>query len=238
MEKGSELVGVTDTTAPTSRRTISVIVADDHPVVCVGIRNILKEAPYIKLVAEAKDGQEAVDLTRKLKPDVLLLDMNMPRLVGLEVLRELTRSNECPRVLLLTAVMDKKELVQALELGARGVVLKDSAAEDVIQAIGAVMNEQYWLGREAVSNLVHAIHSLLQQTKQPTPQSKLHLTARESQIITAIVAGGTNKDIAQELSISEETVKRHLTNIFDKLGVSNRLELALFAIHHHLTTPA
>jgi two-component system, NarL family, nitrate/nitrite response regulator NarL len=214
---------------------IAVIVADDHPVVRVGIRHILKDAPGISLVGEAKDGQEALELTRKLKPDVLLLDMVMPRLVGLDVLRELALFNDSPRVLLLTAVLDKQQLLQALELGVRGVLLKDSAAEDVVQAIGVVMQGQYWLGREAVSNLVLVLRGLVEDAKQPA-QPRFNITGRESQIIKAIVSGYTNKDIANELSISEETVKRHLTNVFDKLGVSNRLELALFAIHHHLTT--
>ena len=216
------------------KKATTVLVADDHPVVCIGIRNILKGAAGIAFVGQAQDGQEALDSTKKLNPDILLLDLAMPKLAGMDVLRELVQSGSHTRVLLLTAVLDKKQLLEALELGARGIILKDSAAEDVVIAINTVMDGQYWFGRKAVSNLVQILHSLMEEIKQPVPQAKFGLTTRESQMIGAIIQGGTNKDIAQQFSISEDTVKRHLTNIFDKLGVSNRLELALFAIHHNL----
>ncbi len=233
--KQEQVTAVTDAALTISQRdAIKIVVADDHPVLRLGVRQILKADPALILAGEAKDGKEAVDLVHRLKPDVLLLDLAMPELPGLEVMRELTSSQNPTRVLLLTAAVDKQVLVTALQLGARGIVLKDAAATDIVQAIHVVMAGQYWLERSAVTDLLQVLHKLLADAKQPDPKPMYNLTSRELQVVAAIVEGCTNRDVAQKFSISEETVKRHVTNIFDKVGVSSRLELALFAINHQL----
>ncbi len=124
--------------------------------------------------------------------------------------------------------------MQALQLGARGVVLKDSATQLLLKAIHAVMTGEYWVGRESVSNLVRYLHALMQFANDEARQKNFRLTPRELEIVSTVVAGYSNKEIAEYFKISEDTVKHHLSNIFDKLGVSTRLELALFAVNKSL----
>ena len=138
------------------------------------------------------------------------------------------------RVILLTAAAEKSQIVEALQLGARGVVLKDSATQLLLKAIQTVMAGEYWVGRESVSNLVQYLRTLMQSTHDEARQKKFGLTPRELEIVSAVVAGYSNKEIAEYFKISEDTVKHHLSNIFDKLGVSTRLELALFAVNQAL----
>ncbi len=214
-------------------QTIRILIADDHPVVRLGVRNLLNGASFT-VVGEADDGQRSVELTRQLRPDILLLDLAMPRLPGMEVLRELARTQDAVKVILLTAKIEKLQLLEALQLGTRGVLLKDSAPNDLVKAVDAVAAGQYWMGQSAVASLVEVIN-LLNEQEAPEPRKTFGLTPRELQVVAAIVEGRTNKDIAEKFSISEDTVKRHLTNIFDKVGTSNRLELALFAINHGLS---
>jgi DNA-binding NarL/FixJ family response regulator len=213
--------------------SIRVLIADDHPVVRVGLRNMLQADSNIQVVGEARDGMEALELTRNLNPDILLLDLAMPNVAGMDALRELTADSLNTRTIVLTGLIDKRQVLEALQLGARGVVLKDAVVEHLTACIRAVMQGQYWLEGHPVQNLVQVLRDLSAQTAPP-PRRTYGLTARELEVVTLITEGCTNKDIAKTFGISEETVKRHLTNIFNKLGVGNRLELALFALNHHL----
>jgi two-component system nitrate/nitrite response regulator NarL len=214
---------------------IRLVIADDHPIFRDGLRRLLEAEPDLKVIGEARDGAEAVKLARQLKPDIMLLDLAMPKHPGLEALRELSNgSANSVRVILLTAAAEKKEIVEALQLGARGVVLKDSATQLLLKAIHTVMAGEYWVGRESVSNLVQYLRTLVQASGEDAKQKKFGLTPRELEIVSAVVAGFANKEIAEYFKISEDTVKHHLSNIFDKLGVSTRLELALFAVNQSL----
>src|SRR5271165_846796 len=216
-----------------------ILIADDHPVVRIGLRNMLQADPQLKVVAEAKDGIEALHMVRTLHPDIMLLDLAMPKMPGMEALRELLSENSSAptRTIVLTGLIDKRQILEALQLGARGVVLKDAAIEHLSSCIRAVMQGQYWLEGRPVQNLVQVLRDLAAQTAPP-PRKTFGLTARELEVVALITEGSTNKHIAQTFGISEETVKRHLTNIFNKLGVGNRLELALFALNHSLLPPA
>ncbi len=214
---------------------IRLVLADDHPIFRDGLRRLLEAEPDLKVIGEARDGAEAVKLARQLKPDIMLLDLAMPKHPGLEALRELsTEGGNAVRVILLTAAAEKSQIVEALQLGARGVVLKDSATQLLLKAIHTVMAGEYWVGREAVSNLVQYLRTLVQSSGDEARQKKFGLTPREVEIVSAVVAGFANKEIAEYFKISEDTVKHHLSNIFDKLGVSTRLELALFAVNQSL----
>lgn len=212
---------------------IRLMVADDHPVVRLGLKSMLQTESSFSVVGEACDGKEAIEVARRLKPDILVLDLAMPRIAGMEVLRELTTVDNSIRVIVLTGTIDKQQLVDSLRLGARGIVLKDSAADDLVHAIHTVHNGQYWIGQRGVGDLVGALQQAL--TDKPAKTS-FGLTSRELQIVRAVAEGDTNKGIGQRFSIAEDTVKSHLSHIFDKLGVSSRLELGLFAINHHLSS--
>jgi DNA-binding NarL/FixJ family response regulator len=215
---------------------VRIVIADDHPIFRDGLRRLLEAESDLKVIGEACDGSEAVKLARQLKPDILLLDLAMPKMPGLEALREMSSATgvNVVRVILLTAAAEKNQIVEALQLGARGIVLKDSATQLLLKSIHTVMSGEYWVGRESVSNLVQYLRSLVQSSGEEAKQKKFGLTPRELEIVSAVVAGYSNKEIAEYFKISEDTVKHHLSNIFDKLGVSTRLELALFAVNQAL----
>lgn len=217
-----------------SLQPVRILIADDHPIFRDGLKRLLESEGEFKVIGEACDGVEAVTLARQLVPEVLLLDLAMPRRRGLDALRELVSDARTVRVILLTAAAEKEQIVEALQLGARGVVLKDSATQILLKSIRAVMNGEYWVGRESVSNLAQYLRTMVAPSENLPQRNRYRLTPRELEIVAAVVAGFANKEIAQYFKISEDTVKHHLSNIFDKVGVSSRLELALFAVNQSL----
>jgi DNA-binding NarL/FixJ family response regulator len=217
------------------KKPFRIVIADDHPVVRDGLSKLLDAEADFEVVGCAADGLEAVELVRRLHPDVLMLDLAMPRSSGMETLRELAKADMACRVILLAAAMERDQIIEALQLGARGVVLKDAPTHLLFKCVRAVMAGQYWIGQDGVSDLIsHLRKGQGPITGAKPSKPKFGLTRRELQVVGLIVAGYMNREIAERFSLSEDTVKHHLSNIFDKLGVSNRLELALFAINHHL----
>src|ERR1700761_836384 len=216
---------------------VRIVVADDHPVVRFGVKNMLMGEEGFEVVGEAADGEQAITETIEHEPDILLLDMQMPKLPGLEAMRAIMSRAPRVKIILLTSTISTQQIIEALQIGARGIVLKDSVASDLTESLRAVLGGDYWIGGKRVNNLLSALHDLMQKAAQQPERKTYGLTPRELEVVTCIVEGCSNKDIAKQFTISEETVKRHLSNIFDKTGVSTRLELALFAISHKLVEP-
>jgi two-component system, NarL family, nitrate/nitrite response regulator NarL len=204
---------------------IRIVIADDHAIFRDGLKRLLATQEDFRIIGEGSDGKEAIALANELKPDILLLDLAMPRVPGMEVLRELSQQEVAVRTILLTAAIQPFAVTSALQLGARGIVLKASPPELLLKSIRSVHEGQFWVGSEAVTAWA--------RTGQPSTTG-FGLTTREVEIISAIREGNSNREIASKLAISEETVKRHLSNIYGKLGVSSRLELAVLATEQHL----
>jgi two-component system, NarL family, nitrate/nitrite response regulator NarL len=213
---------------------IRIVVADDHAVVRFGVKSMLQSEAGFEVVGEAEDGDDAITQTLELEPDILLLDLSMPRLPGLEAMRAIMTKSPRVKIVLLTGTISTQQVIEALQIGARGIVLKESVAGDLGQALRAVLSGDYWIGGERVANLLKALQGLQAQAAAVPERKTYGLTPRELEVVTCIVEGCSNRDIAKQFAISEETVKRHLSNVFDKTGVSTRLELALFSIAHKL----
>ncbi|AXC10501.1 two component transcriptional regulator, LuxR family [Acidisarcina polymorpha] len=215
---------------------VSILIADSHPLVRIGVRNLLGADERIKVVGEVEDGDEAITETLDLLPDIVLLDLTMPRLPGLEAMRAIMSGWPKIKILLLNRTIRAQHIIEALQIGARGIVLHEGLDESLEPAIRCVSDGGYWLGQERVEGLVNSLHQLVHE--QASPEQKSYgLTRREVEVLRCIVDGCTNRDVATQFGLSEETVKRHLSNIFDKVGVSTRLELALFALANHLVSP-
>jgi DNA-binding NarL/FixJ family response regulator len=219
-----------------SNGRIHVLIASDHPIFRDGLRHVLEAEAGFELVGQGCGGKEALRVARKHRPDIVLLDVGTSPSSHREALEGLATLPSV-RTVLLSGGNDKEQTLEVLQLGAHGVVSKDSPVDVLIRCMRSVVAGQYWVGRNSVSGIVHALQTL---APYPAPQPKANkfgITSRELQIVAAIAVGQSNKAIARKLSLSEQTVKHHLTNIFDKLGVSGRLELAVFAAHHRLISP-
>jgi DNA-binding NarL/FixJ family response regulator len=212
---------------------IRILIADDHAIFRDGLRKLLESEPGMSVVAEAVNVDEVVTLAHDVKPDIILLDLAMPGRSGLEALRVLSEPPNGVRVILLTAAIEREQIVEALQLGARGIVLKESATQILFRSIRHVMDGEIWVGRESVHDLLRLLKDL-KEPAAPRRKEKFGLTPRELDIVSAIVSGSSNRTIATQFSISEQTVKNHLSSIFDKMGVATRLELALKAVKYHL----
>jgi two-component system, NarL family, nitrate/nitrite response regulator NarL len=210
-----------------------ILIADDHTIFRDGLRTLFAGERQFNIAGEASGGDETLRMVELVNPDILLLDLVMPKLSGLEVLKSLADKGATVRSIILSGAADGRDIARAFELGARGLVLKESATTLLFKSIQAVMAGQYWIGQSSVATLSQSLEHYRDSAKE-RKQKDFGLTVREMEIARAVVSGYSNKEIANRHGISEQTVKHHITNIFDKLGVFNRLELTLFVFHHNL----
>jgi DNA-binding NarL/FixJ family response regulator len=217
-----------------TKNAIRVAIADDHPIFRDGLRKLLEHEDDIVVVGEVSSGAECPALLAKVKPDILLLDLRMPDKDGLTLLEEMNFDTMSSRVIVLTATEDDRDVIRAMRLGARGVVLKQSASDLLIKSIRKVAGGEIWLDKRMTSEVMKAFSKSAETGRREKPL----LSDREKEIVQLVAQGYRNREIGEKLFISEQTVKNHLHNIFDKLGVSDRLELALYAIHHRITDQA
>lgn len=199
---------------------------------------LLEADPAIRVVGEARDGKEAADLAWELKPNLVLMDLRMPRCNGIEALKLIQRLSLPLRVLILAADVRKPDILEALSHGASGVVSKETATDLLRKSISTVMAGQYWIEREGVSDSSYETEKGGATISLDASKKNWGLTPREEQIVGEVVTGKTNKEIADTLGVSTQTVKHHLTSIFDKVGVYNRLELALFCVNYSIVSDA
>ena len=214
-----------------TRSRIKILIADDHAIFRDALRKLLESDDEIKIVGEASSGTECIKKLGKLIPDILLLDLRMPNMNGLAVLEEINFDTIPTRVIVLTAAEDHRDVLRAMRLGARGVVLKESAIDLLVRTIHRVHAGEISLDSHITAEMVKAFSGSL---KSGARSEKQLLTDREMEVVQLVSQGYQNKEIGKSLFISEQTVKNHLLNIFDKIGVSDRVELTLYAIHHRL----
>lgn len=221
-----------------STTPIRVLIADGHPIVLEGLRSVLSRQPTIQVIADAFDGIEAIEKSAQLEPDVVLMDVKLPKVDGLTVLKTLQTRAPRAKVILFATAESKDEFVEAMKLGCSGILLKDSSTALIEKSIHKVHAGEIWLDSTTTAAVIRQFASPAEfpavHSNGKASRERAQLSQREREIIVLIAQGYKNKEIAEKMFITEQTVKNHLHNVFDKLGVSDRLELALYAIHNSL----
>ncbi|MFY0543526.1 response regulator [Brevibacillus sp. H7] len=207
-----------------------VLIADDHPMARMAIRSLLDQDPSFRVIGEASDGEEAYRLCGELQPDLVLMDINMPKWTGLEATREVKKAYPHIKVVILSVSDDVADLISAIQFGAQGYLLKNLEPDDWIAYLHALLDEDSDISREMANRLLH--HFRRQEIPdEPGPDV---LTPREREILMYVGEGKTNREISDQLIIAENTVKNHIKNILEKLQLTNRVQLAAYAARHHL----
>jgi two-component system, NarL family, nitrate/nitrite response regulator NarL len=214
---------------------IHIVIADYRTVMREGLTALLAAHSDFAIVGEAENGRDVLRIAAERRPDILLLDCSLMDVSVLDVIRELHNGDfRPPRTILFTTAADELDIVSFLRLGGRGVLSKNAPTAMIVKSIRKVHRGEVWLGRETMADVISAL--TLTAAAPPGPARVLRLTAREREVLQLVFEGETNKGIANRLEVAEDTIKHHLTNIFDKTGASNRLELVRFALHHSLVT--
>lgn len=210
-------------------KSIKLLICDDHAVVRRGLRSLVGVKPEMELVGEATDGEEAVEMVKKLKPDVIIMDLIMPRKDGISAINEIKKKNQDAKILVLTSFSDDKNVFSAIKAGASGYLLKDSSPEELLQAINDVHEGKSSLHPVIAQKVIHEMHqpSDLPPTDEP-------LSEREVEVLRNVAQGMSNQEIAKTLKIKEGTVRIHVGNILNKLQLANRTQAALYALREGL----
>ena len=217
---------------PTDIEPIKVLIVDDHQVVRQGLRTFLSLHDDIEIVGEANDGQAAIELTTQLAPDVILMDLVMPRLDGIAATRRIHESQPGVQIIALTSFTEDDKIIPAIQAGAASYLLKDVSADVLVEAIRAARRGERRLHPEAM-------RKLMEQVAKPPAASPAagSLTPRELEVLALVARGKHNREIAEELVISEKTAKMHISNILGKLGLEDRTQMAIYALQHRLVDP-
>jgi two-component system nitrate/nitrite response regulator NarL len=210
--------------------SIRILIADREEMFREVLRFLLESDPEFSVVGDTDDGQKLVRLTASLKPDVILLGLNLRGISGIEALREIATLNADSRPIVLVEEIENDDFIQALISGAYGVVCKSEPSQLLFKSIRSVAAGEYWASHSSIGELVRTLRLLTSAVKRSSGTKTGSLSCQQQQIVEAIIAGCSNKEIAQELSVSERTVKYHLTRIFSKLGVSGRMQLARLSL--------
>jgi DNA-binding NarL/FixJ family response regulator len=235
---------------PPATTPVRVVLADDECLFRASLRQLLAVPPQVikdvygvdvgagfDVVGEAGTGEDTVRVVETTRPQLLLLDLSMPRMSGLEALRELGTHRDAVSTILLAGTIERQHLLTAVQLGVRGLLLKDVTTEVLFEALVAAAAGQYWMDPTLITDLVEGVRPLIGSSTAAGGAHSYGLTTRERQVLTMVAAGYQNKDIARACSVSEQTIKHHVTRMFDKVGASNRVELAMLAARHGLVTP-
>jgi DNA-binding NarL/FixJ family response regulator len=214
---------------------IKVLIADDHHLFRDGITRLLRDAPGIELAGSASNGEQAVELARKQRPDVILMDVNMPGMGGLEATRRIREAQPDTQILMLTISDQSEDLFQAIRLGARGYLLKNASTQELLAAIRQVSSGDAPITPRMAGKLVDAFATMSMERPNEYADAETEtLTEREVEVLRLVARGLSNKEIGSSLSISPLTVKSHLRSILDKLSLRGRVEAAAWAIRHGL----
>ncbi|MBI2902083.1 MAG: response regulator transcription factor [Candidatus Methylomirabilis oxyfera] len=209
---------------------INVLLVDDHALFREGLRMLLEQHADIKIVGEAGDGFQAIRMVESLQPDIMLLDVQMPRMGGIEVLSKIRHKSSKTKVLILSAFLEDEMIIEALQNGAKGYLLKTLSHKEIARAIRATHSGEFWAERKVLSHVLETLLQKVHARQAPLSEMRVSLTDREQEIVEWVMQGMTNKEVAARLGISEKTVKTHLGNIFSKLKISRRLQLLLYRI--------
>lgn len=210
--------------------TYDVLIVDDHLVVREGLKLILETNNNFQVIGEAEDGIKALEILKKVKPDVILLDLNMPVLNGLDTIKKLNEQKVNIPIIILTTYNEDEWMIKGLELGAKGYLLKDTSRENLFRSIETAVRGETLLQPEILERIVKAKTETIAKENQAPSSALSNLTEKELFILKAVAKGYRNKDIAFDIGISERTVKAHLTNIFNKMGVNSRTEAVAVAL--------
>lgn len=226
-------------------RPVRVVLADDECLFRASLRQLLSVPPSVirevygvdvgagfEVVGEAGSGHDTIRVVQSVNPDLLLLDLSMPCMTGLDAMRGLEADRRNLRAIMLAGRIDRADLLQAVQLGVRGMLLKDAPTEVLFEAIMSVLAGRCWVGPTLVTDLLETVRPLISSPDRQSSQTPWKLTARERQVLAMVAAAHGNKEIARRFAVSEETIKHHLTRLFAKVGASTRLELAMLATQH------
>jgi len=219
--------------AETAER-IRVLIADDHALFRRGLRMVLEQEADIEVVGEAEDGTEAVDRAQELMPEVVLMDVRMPRCSGIEATRAIKEASPHVKILMLTVSDEEEDLYEAVKAGASGYLLKEISIDEVGEAIRAVQQGQSLISPSMASKLLNEFASMVKRADEHQAIPQPRLTGREMEVLGLVAKGRNNRDIAKELFISENTVKNHIRNILEKLHLHSRMEAVIYAVREKL----